>query len=69
MPPERLKSDSNDQKISHLQHGDFINSAHRRQYIWLASLEKSGGTIFIPQMEHTIESFLGYDAALPRAAN
>ncbi len=68
MHPERLKTDSNDQKNSDLQHGDSIDGSHRRQYIWLAPLGKSGGTIFIPKMEHTIEGVFGYDATLPRSA-
>jgi len=58
-----------DQKIPHIQHGDSIGGSHRSHYIWLASLGKSGETIFIATMEHTINGFLGYNASLPRSAH
>jgi len=58
-----------DQKIPHIQHGDPIDGSHRRHRIWLAPLGKSGETIFIATMEHTIKGFLGYNVYLPRSAH
>ena len=57
-----------DQKIPHLQYAGSIDCSHGRHNIRLAPLGKSGGPFFIPTMEHTVQSFLGYTVSLPRSA-
>ena len=69
MHPVRLKTNSYDEKIPHLQHADSINGSYRGHYLRLAPRGESGGEIFIAPMEHTVKGFLGYNASLPRSAH